>query len=58
MIDAPALAAWNARNKRARDEYALNPITSDGHLAGPCLVCGRTTSAQAGHCRRCTKDKP
>lgn len=54
-VDRRALAAWNARNRRARDEYRAHPLT---HLpiAGPCLGCGASTRYLSGYCRDCAKE--
>ena len=45
-----ALYAWTAEVKRARDEYALHPISTPAI----CEACGRWSSA--AYCRR--KDCP
>lgn len=50
-IDPAELAAWTAANRRARDEYALNPNT-DGYVYGPCLTygCDQGSRFYDGHC--------
>jgi hypothetical protein len=53
MIDHPAIRAYTAAVIRARREYAANPITSRGPIAGPCRRCGLMTNYLHGYCRGC-----
>lgn len=54
MTNPAEIRAWNARQRRARAEYALNPATHRVH--GPCLRCGDATWRKDGICTNCQGD--
>ena len=49
MIDAAALAAWNAANRKAREEYYAHPLVSDR----PAVF-----SPRCPHCRAVKRNQP
>ena len=55
LLDLRALAAWNARQRRTREEYAAVPsIVRNVH--GPCIRgCGAQAHTQRGVCRACLR---
>lgn len=54
-LDRHAIAVWNARNRRAREEYRIAPLTNR-QVHGPCIRgCGRRVNTFRGVCRYCTK---